>query len=291
MRTVLGSACRSYAGRRHARRAREQRRSALHRDLEPGFHPVQREPGRHVHAVCRSATSIPEWVSSASRAIIQGTKNLTDFSGTISNYETDVFRPIFDELEKLSGKNTRARCRCSASVVSLSRSRQPAISTLRRQQETDRRRLPRHRRSHPRAFVRDRRRNHSIKRRPRLRFASHSCVERFATDARSVFTSRSSSNSSTSWRKRWATSFRKSARNNQTIKETIRREEEAFNKTLDKGIEDFRSNLDSHADDGRSDTLDVQSLRRDKICRLWSFRADLHLTFTTLTAFRSTSPN
>src|SRR4029453_17665612 len=37
-------------------------------------------------------------------AIIQGTKNLTDFSKTISNYETDVFRPIFDELEKLSGK-------------------------------------------------------------------------------------------------------------------------------------------------------------------------------------------
>ena len=37
-------------------------------------------------------------------AIIQGTNNLTDFSGTISNYETDVFRPIFDELEKLSGK-------------------------------------------------------------------------------------------------------------------------------------------------------------------------------------------
>src|SRR6516162_5817089 len=37
-------------------------------------------------------------------AIIQGTKDLTDFSGTISNYETDVFRPIFDELEKLSGK-------------------------------------------------------------------------------------------------------------------------------------------------------------------------------------------
>src|SRR5438132_6450161 len=37
-------------------------------------------------------------------AIIQGTKNFTDFSGTISNYETDIFRPIFDELEKLSGK-------------------------------------------------------------------------------------------------------------------------------------------------------------------------------------------
>src|SRR6059036_417827 len=37
-------------------------------------------------------------------AIIQDTKNLTDYSGIISNYETDVFRPIFDELEKLSGK-------------------------------------------------------------------------------------------------------------------------------------------------------------------------------------------
>jgi alanyl-tRNA synthetase len=37
-------------------------------------------------------------------AIIQDTKNLTDFSGIISNYETDIFRPIFDELEKLSDK-------------------------------------------------------------------------------------------------------------------------------------------------------------------------------------------
>jgi alanyl-tRNA synthetase len=37
-------------------------------------------------------------------AMIQGTRNLTDFSGTVSNYETDVFRPIFDELENLSGK-------------------------------------------------------------------------------------------------------------------------------------------------------------------------------------------
>ena len=36
-------------------------------------------------------------------AIIQGTKNFTDFTGTISNYETDIFRPIFDEIEKLSG--------------------------------------------------------------------------------------------------------------------------------------------------------------------------------------------
>jgi alanyl-tRNA synthetase len=37
-------------------------------------------------------------------AIIQATKNLTDFSRPISNYQTDIFHPIFDELEKLSGK-------------------------------------------------------------------------------------------------------------------------------------------------------------------------------------------
>ena len=43
-------------------------------------------------------------------SMIQGTKNFTDFSRPISNYETDIFRPIFDEIEKLSGKKyTRIR--------------------------------------------------------------------------------------------------------------------------------------------------------------------------------------
>ena len=38
-------------------------------------------------------------------SIIQGTKAFSDFANAkISNYETDVFRPIFDELEKMSGK-------------------------------------------------------------------------------------------------------------------------------------------------------------------------------------------
>jgi alanyl-tRNA synthetase len=37
-------------------------------------------------------------------AMIQGTKTFSDFTTLVSNYETDVFRPIFDELEKLSGK-------------------------------------------------------------------------------------------------------------------------------------------------------------------------------------------
>jgi alanyl-tRNA synthetase len=37
-------------------------------------------------------------------AMIQGTKNFAEFSRPISNYETDIFRPIFDEIERLSGK-------------------------------------------------------------------------------------------------------------------------------------------------------------------------------------------
>ncbi|MGB7839251.1 MAG: alanine--tRNA ligase, partial [Terrimicrobiaceae bacterium] len=38
-------------------------------------------------------------------SIVQGTKNFTDFAkARISNYETDIFRPIFDEIETLSGR-------------------------------------------------------------------------------------------------------------------------------------------------------------------------------------------
>jgi alanyl-tRNA synthetase len=37
-------------------------------------------------------------------SFIQCTKKFTDFSGIVSNYETDIFRPLFDKIEKLSGK-------------------------------------------------------------------------------------------------------------------------------------------------------------------------------------------
>src|SRR5213595_2683380 len=38
-------------------------------------------------------------------SIIQGTRGFSDFANArISNYETDIFRPIFDALEKLSGR-------------------------------------------------------------------------------------------------------------------------------------------------------------------------------------------
>ncbi len=36
--------------------------------------------------------------------IMQCTKNFTDFFRIVSNYETDIFRPLFEKLEQLSGK-------------------------------------------------------------------------------------------------------------------------------------------------------------------------------------------
>ena len=56
-----------------------------------------------------------------------------------------------------------------------------------------------------------------------------------------AFTSRSSSNWSMLSRKRWAMFFPKSERNRTTIQETIQREEEAFNKTLDRGTKSLRN--------------------------------------------------
>ncbi len=50
-------------------------------------------------------------------SIIQGTKGFKDFANAkISNYETDIFRPIFDLLEKLSGKKYGSTLPGSAGV-------------------------------------------------------------------------------------------------------------------------------------------------------------------------------
>src|ERR1043165_8285196 len=50
--------------------------------------------------------------------IIQNTKNFTDFSRVISNYETDIFRPIFDKLEQLSGKKYGSTLPAAGSEIS-----------------------------------------------------------------------------------------------------------------------------------------------------------------------------
>jgi alanyl-tRNA synthetase len=66
-------------------------------------------------------------------SIIQCTKNFTDFRGIISNYETDIFRPIFDKLEELSGKKYGSTLPGSVGVPPASS--QP--STLNSQQSID----------------------------------------------------------------------------------------------------------------------------------------------------------
>src|ERR1700743_265980 len=51
-------------------------------------------------------------------SIIQGTKGLKDFvTAKISNYETDIFRPIFDMLEKMSGKKYYSTLPGSAGIL------------------------------------------------------------------------------------------------------------------------------------------------------------------------------
>ena len=60
-------------------------------------------------------------------SIVQGTKNFTDFAkARISNYETDIFRPIFDEIETLSGR------KYGSTLPDLSQ-----LATLNPQQATD----------------------------------------------------------------------------------------------------------------------------------------------------------
>src|SRR5258708_1355337 len=159
-------------------------------------------------------------------AVIQGTKNFTDFSGTVSNYETDIFRPIFDEIEKLSGKKYTS---------TLPDRSQP--STLNSQQATDVafRVIADHIRTLSFAVAdgiipSNECRGYVLRRilRRRVRYGRtlgfhepffYKLVDVVARTMGDVFPE---------------------VRTKQTaIQDTIRREEEAFNRTLDKGIELF----------------------------------------------------
>src|SRR2546423_3024859 len=51
-------------------------------------------------------------------SIIQNTRQFTDFTRVVSNYETDIFRPIFDKLEQLSGKKYGSTLPPSGSEIS-----------------------------------------------------------------------------------------------------------------------------------------------------------------------------
>src|SRR6266849_1467162 len=71
-------------------------------------------------------------------AIIQGTKDFSDFSGTVSNYETDIFRPIFDAIEKFSGKKYGSTIPGSALVSSATAGVSPTEGAVRDAQHDDR---------------------------------------------------------------------------------------------------------------------------------------------------------
>ena len=176
-------------------------------------------------------------------AIIQGTKNLTDFSGTISNYETDVFRPIFDEIEKLSGKKYGSTLRTVGQALRLpgdaegSRSGRPTTDHEQEKIDVAFRVIADHNRAlsfaiadgiipsnEGRGYVLRRILRRAVRYGRTLGFHEpffFKLVDVVAMTMGDVFPE---------------------IRAKQTaIKQTIRREEQAFNRTLDRGIEIFQT--------------------------------------------------
>src|SRR5436190_10001614 len=173
-------------------------------------------------------------------AIIQNTKNLTDFSGTISNYETDVFRPIFDELENLSGKNYAATLPIVGQAHRLaaeegSRSGRPTIDPEQEKIDIAFRVIADHIRALSFAIAdgiipSNEGRGYVLRRilRRGVRYGrSLGLHEPFFFKLVEVVA------------KTMGGVFPELCAKQETIKEVIRREEGAFNKTLDKGIELF----------------------------------------------------
>src|SRR5712692_8616252 len=159
-------------------------------------------------------------------AIIQGTKNLTDFSGTISNYETDIFRRIFDDIEKLSGKKYASTL--PGSDFSAIRNPQSAIDVAFRVIADHIRTLsfaiadgiiPS---NEGRGYVLRRVLRRAVRYGRTLGFHEPFFFKLVDVVAKTM-----------------GDVFPEIRAKQKTIKETIKREEEAFNKTLDKGIDLF----------------------------------------------------
>jgi alanyl-tRNA synthetase len=182
-------------------------------------------------------------------AIIQDTNNLTDFSRTISNYNTDVFRPIFDEIEKLSGKKY---------VSTLPSRSQP--STLNSQQATDVafRVIADHIRAvsfaiadgiipsnEGRGYVLRRILRRAVRYGRSLGFHEPFFFQLVNTVARTM-----------------GDPFPEVRAKQKAIKEVIRREEDTFNQTLDMGMSLFQKTVDSF-ESAPTDLKDDPSLPAD----------------------------
>jgi alanyl-tRNA synthetase len=171
-------------------------------------------------------------------AIIQATKNLTDFSVAISNYETDIFRPIFDELEKLAGKKYGS----TIPIVGRLYETPTAADTAALQNQSDQEKvdiafrvIADHIRTlsfaiadgiipsnEGRGYVLRRVLRRAIRYGRTLGFQEPFFFQLVDVVARTM-----------------GDVFPEVRSKQKAIEETIRREEESFNKTLDKGIEEF----------------------------------------------------
>ena len=231
VRTVLGIACRSYARRRYARLAGEQKRSALHRDLEFGFHSVQRQPGRHVY----SAAAATRRYRNGFRARDRDHSGHEESHRFLRNGFKLRDRHLSPDLRR-DRKTERQEIRVDAAETS----ELPAKASRKRSTSPSA--------SSPITSARSASRSptesfHQTK--DAVTFCAASCAARFAMVAHSAFTNRSSSNWSTSSRKRWATFSRSPRRSRRRSRKRFRREEESFNKTLDNGMSSFEEAIDS----------------------------------------------
>ncbi|MEY2519486.1 MAG: alanyl-tRNA synthetase [Verrucomicrobiota bacterium] len=178
-------------------------------------------------------------------AMIQGTKNFTDFTGIISNYETDVFRPIFDELEKLSGKKYRSTLPIVGQALRLpseepgSRSGRPTNDPEQEKIDIAFRVIADHIRTlsfaiadgiqpsnEGRGYVLRRILRRAVRYGRTLGFHEPFFYELVGVLARAM-----------------GGAFSELRAKHSMIKDTLRREEEGFNKTLDKGIALFESEV------------------------------------------------
>jgi len=105
VRPLLGNSFQSATLRRRGRRPqpREQGQPALHRDLEPRLHPVQRECRWHVLSARRQARRHRHGFERVA-GIYATTRGFKFFGEEPSNYNADIFAKLFACVEKLSGK-------------------------------------------------------------------------------------------------------------------------------------------------------------------------------------------
>jgi alanyl-tRNA synthetase len=172
-------------------------------------------------------------------AIIQGTRKFTDFSGAVSNYETDIFRPIFDELQELSGKKYGSMIPLVGRLCDA-----PAADTAALQNQTDQEKIDvafRVIADHIRALTfaigdgiipSNEGRGYVLRRilRRAVRYGrTLGFREPFFFKLVDVVA------------QTMGDVFPEIRTKQKTIQETIRREEESFNKTMDKGIELFET--------------------------------------------------